>query len=124
MAKTSGRGPVKGAGDARQRADIETPSATGRGDDADRAAADRGDPVGEVRVQVCVECGREYMFEGETPADLACDRCGGTVFREFYADAQTDDVEEEFREATERDLATDAGGSDVRPGDLYDLNNP
>src|SRR5690606_20382781 len=30
-----------------------------------------------VLVQVCLECGKEYMFEdAEPPADLKCDKCG------------------------------------------------
>lgn len=111
-------------GDARDRADLDKPAAIGRSDDEDRRAADRGEPVGRLLVQACVECGREFMFEGESPEGLECDRCGNTVFRAFYADSRPSDEAADFDETTERDLAADAGASDVRPGDLYDLNNP
>ncbi len=94
-------------------------------DERDRQLADQGTPVGEVVVMVCVECGEEYPFDREPPEDLVCDRCGNSVFRTFIGQAPRDDeAEEDFRDSTERDLAADAGASDVRPGDLYDLNNP
>ncbi len=95
-------------------------------DDRDRALADQGEPVAEVTVLVCVECGREYPFEGEPPDELVCDRCGNGVFRSFSAGApgRGDEAEDDFQETTERDLAADSSGSDVEPGDLQDLNNP
>ncbi|MGH7482179.1 MAG: hypothetical protein ACRELV_08480 [Longimicrobiales bacterium] len=117
-------GSETGRGDARERADLETSPATGVGEDADRQAADRGETVGRLLVQACVECGREYMFEAEPPEDLICDRCGNGVFRAFYDDSRPGDAEREFTEETDRDLGADAGASEVEPGDLYDLNNP
>lgn len=94
-------------------------------DERDRELADQGTPAGEVVVMVCVECGEEYTFEGEVPEALTCDRCGNEVFRTFIGQtSRGDEAEEDFHESTDRDLATDAGASDVRPGDLYDLNNP
>ncbi|MGH7505577.1 MAG: hypothetical protein ACRELX_07985 [Longimicrobiales bacterium] len=78
----------------------------------------------DVLVQVCIECGKEYMFEdAEPPDDLTCDKCGNTVFRSFHASPVEDDVERDFREATDRDTATDDGATDVTRGDLQDLGN-
>lgn len=77
-----------------------------------------------VLVQVCVECGKEYMFENEEPPDeLTCDKCGNTVFRAFYAAPDGDEAAEDFRESTERDLLTTDSASDVTRGDLHDLGN-
>ena len=77
-----------------------------------------------VLVQVCLECGKEYMFEdSEPPEDLVCEKCGGTVFRSFYAATREDDVAADFRETTERDTATDDPPTDVTRGDLQDLGN-
>ena len=77
-----------------------------------------------VLVEVCLECGREYYFDQvEPPAELACERCGNTVFRAFDAERVPDEVQQDFSETTERDLATDDPATDVSLGDLHDLNN-
>ena len=80
--------------------------------------------AGDVLVQVCLECGKEYIFEEVGPPDdLTCEKCGSTVFRSFYARTREDDVDEDFRESTERDTATDDPATDVTRGDLQDLGN-
>lgn len=77
-----------------------------------------------VLVQVCLECGKEYMFEdAEPPADLKCDKCGNTVFRSFFATTRSDDASDDFRDETERDVLTTDSASDVTRGDLHDLHN-
>ncbi len=77
-----------------------------------------------VLVQVCIECGKEYMFEEqEPPKDQKCDKCGNSVFRSFYADTQPDEVARDYAESTERDTATDDPATDITRGDLHDLNN-
>lgn len=79
-----------------------------------------------VLLLVCIECGREYQFEGaeEPPDDLTCEKCGNQVFRRFDDTETPDDVQADFRDSTERDLATNDPEGDATPGDLYDLNNP
>lgn len=86
----------------------------------------RGDPVGDVLVLLCVECGREYEFEGaeEPPADLTCEKCGNQVFRRFDDTARPSEAMEDFRESTERDMATTDPEGETTAGDLHDLNNP
>jgi DNA-directed RNA polymerase subunit RPC12/RpoP len=77
-----------------------------------------------ILIQVCLECGKEYMFENTAPPEnLSCDRCGGKVFRSFDAATKDDEVRADFREATERDTATDDPATDVTRGDLQDLVN-
>jgi predicted nucleic acid-binding Zn-ribbon protein len=77
-----------------------------------------------VLVQICLECGKEYMFDdGNPPDDLSCDKCGNTVFRSFFAATEDDDVAADYREVTERDTATTDPASDVTRGDLHDLGN-
>lgn len=86
------------------------------------AAQEKGS--GEVLIQVCMECGKEYMFENQEPAeDLTCDKCGNGVFRSFYASARADEVSDDFRDSTERDVLTTDSPSDITRGDLHDLNN-
>jgi len=86
--------------------------------------AGAGENRGSVLVQVCLECGREYYFEQPAPPDeLVCERCGNRVFRSFHAERNQDDVQADFSESTERDLATDDPATDVSLGDLHDLSN-
>lgn len=75
-----------------------------------------------VLVQVCLECGKEYMFEADPPPErLTCEKCGSVVFRSFYSSATSDDVAEDYRELTERDLATDDAKTDDTRMDVRDL---
>ncbi|MFO7893608.1 MAG: hypothetical protein R6U63_07740 [Longimicrobiales bacterium] len=87
---------------------------------------ERGADATSVVLMVCIECGTEYQFEGgETPPDdLVCEKCGSEVFRRFEDTAAPSEAEQDFRDATERDLDTDDPEGDATPGDLHDLNNP
>jgi len=86
--------------------------------------ADAGERKGRVLVQVCLECGQEYYFERkQPPGELVCERCGNAVFRSFTAERLPDEVQQDFMDSTERDLATDDPATDVSLGDLHDLNN-
>lgn len=78
---------------------------------------------GDVLVQVCLQCGKEYMFDGEAPDELACEKCGSRVFRSFYADRQADEAADDFRDTTDRDTGTTDPATDVSRGDLHDLGN-
>jgi predicted RNA-binding Zn-ribbon protein involved in translation (DUF1610 family) len=89
----------------------------------EEAMADSNRDVDGVLVQVCISCGKEYMFDEEPPADLACGKCGNTVFRSFVGQQREDEVTEDFREATERDTLTTDPGTDIAQGDLHDLGN-
>jgi ribosomal protein S27AE len=80
---------------------------------------------GTVLTQVCLNCGKEYFFENAAPADdLVCERCGGTVFRSFFATPDPNDAQRDFLDATSRDTTPEDPGTDITPGDLHDLNNP
>jgi DNA-directed RNA polymerase subunit RPC12/RpoP len=96
----------------------------GRG--AGAGGGEGGERETEVVLLVCLTCGREYAFEGgETPpAGLACEKCGNMVFRTFEDSAELDEARAEFRDETERDLATDDPAGEATRQDLHDLNNP
>lgn len=82
------------------------------------------EPAVRVLVLVCIECGKEYMFEDEEPGgELVCEKCGNEVFRSFYDSADRSEEEEDFAETTGRDVALDAGATEVTRSDLLDLNN-
>ena len=81
------------------------------------------DPRGEVLTLVCETCGKDYFFEDTQPEPgMACEKCGGTVFRSFHASVG-DEAADDFRDSTERDLDPDDAEGDVMPGDVMDLNN-
>lgn len=84
-----------------------------------------GKPTEGVLTQVCLECGLEHYFEEEEPpADLTCEKCGNVVFRSFFSPTGAgDDVEEDYRATTERDLATNDDANDVTRADVMDLDN-
>lgn len=95
-----------------------------RADPGHEAAGRTSDLADGVLVQVCEVCGKEYTFdEQEPPADMKCDKCGNGVFRSFFDVRSADDVEEDYRAATERDLATDDPATDVTAADVRDLDN-
>lgn len=84
-----------------------------------------GRPARGVLVQVCLECGKEYLFdEAEPPPDLVCEKCGNRVFRSFFDVPGYDEVEADFRAATERDLTPADPEADVTRADILDLNHP
>jgi DNA-directed RNA polymerase subunit RPC12/RpoP len=79
---------------------------------------------GDVTLLVCMTCGREYQFEADQPPpdELKCEKCGSEVFRRFDDSTAPDEAGAEFREETERDLATSDPEGDATRGDLHDLN--
>ena len=108
----SGAGPARAAGAADQPRDNPA------GD-----APEGREPRTRVLTLVCEKCGKDYFFEDEQPdPDMACEKCGGTVFRSFH-DTVGDEASDDFRDSTERDLDPDDAEGDVMPGDVMDLNN-
>lgn len=84
--------------------------------------ASEQDPSG-VLTRVCLTCGQEYYFTDTTPpASMSCEKCGSTVFREFYSPLEADEVERDYLDSTERDLDPDDPEGDAMPGDVLDLN--
>lgn len=95
-----------------------------REDAGHEAAGQIGQPAQGVVVQVCEVCGKHYTFDDQPPPpDLQCEKCGNTVFRTFFDVTSNDDVEADFRAATERDLSTDDPATDVTAADVRDLDN-
>lgn len=82
----------------------------------------QGDP-GRIQIRVCLACGADYpVAEDEASADLTCERCGGTVFRNFRDPRKAGEASAEYAEVTGRDLDTDDPAGDATEGDLRDLN--
>lgn len=95
------------------------------GDDPGHETPGRvGSPAQGVLTQVCMRCGKEFMFDtGEPPAEMTCTKCGNRVFRSFFSPIPEDDVAADFRDSTERDLAPNDAEGDATRGDILDLNN-
>jgi DNA-directed RNA polymerase subunit RPC12/RpoP len=85
----------------------------------------RGEQPGTgVLVQICLECGKEYTFDDDPPPEnLTCEKCGGKVFRSYYEPIGEDEANQDFRDTTERDMATSDAEGETTAGDLVDLNN-
>lgn len=89
---------------------------------ADRDTSD-GEEDDGVLTMVCLKCGNEYYFEGESPDDdLTCEKCGGAVFRSFFSPSDDDEAARDFEESTARDMDPDDAEGDTLPGDVLDLN--
>jgi DNA-directed RNA polymerase subunit RPC12/RpoP len=85
-------------------------------------AGSPGDREG-VLTLVCFTCGREYYFDqAPPPPDLSCEKCGSTVFRDFFSPAEDDEAARDFVDSTARDLDPDDAEGDVLPGDVMDLD--
>jgi predicted nucleic-acid-binding Zn-ribbon protein len=91
--------------------------------DSDEATASAGSEGSDgVLTLICLKCGNEYYASDDgPPADLTCEKCGSTVFREFFSATEGDEASDDFRESTERDLDSDDPEGDTLPGDIIDL---
>jgi len=84
--------------------------------------ADRNDSSGLVTL-VCITCGREQFLSHAVPQSSVCDKCGGTVFRQFATPTEPDDasiaaLEEQTRSLSYGDPSPDSTRGDVRDLDL------
>jgi hypothetical protein len=56
---------------------------------------------------VCETCGNDKTFTDRVPEHLVCERCGGTVWREFDTPRAKDSVERDFYESTDPEILGD-----------------
>ncbi len=122
--KRSEREPTSFEDNGRPRSLEEIRAQQLREDPGFETAGAIGQPAQGVLVQVCEVCGKHYTFDDrQPPPDMRCDKCGNGVFRTFFDVTSGDEVEADFRAATERDLATDDPATDVTSADIRDLDN-
>lgn len=74
-----------------------------------------------VMALVCLTCGNEKYFEGKPPANVVCEKCTGTVFRNYYVPVASDDATIAQLEQTARGVSLDGGSFGVTEDDLSDL---
>ena len=83
----------------------------------------RDEPTEGVLTRVCLTCGQEYYLTGgDAGGKMVCEKCGSTVFREFFSHTEGDEAASDFAESTDRDLDPDDAEGDAMPGDVIDLD--
>lgn len=75
-----------------------------------------------VATMVCVTCGAEQFFADRVPERLVCDKCGGTVFREFDTPSANDQVAESTLEEQARSVSYGDASPGTATGDVLDLD--
>ena len=84
-------------------------------------ANDRG-PVGLITL-VCLTCGNEKFYDDAVPKSLKCEKCGGTVFRNFATPTEPDDASIAQIEEQARSISYGDSSPETAPGDVRDLDS-
>ena len=79
-------------------------------------------PVGLVTL-VCLTCGNEHFYDDAVPGSLTCEKCGGTVFRQFATPTEPDEASIAQLEAQARSIALDDDAPQTAPDDVMDLDS-
>jgi hypothetical protein len=83
---------------------------------------DRSGPHG-VLTLVCLTCGNERFYEHSVPKTVTCDKCGGSVFRNFATPTEPDEASIAQLEEQARSISYGDASPDTLPGDLRDLDS-
>ena len=83
---------------------------------------DQSGPRGIVTL-VCLTCGNEKFYDQAVPSSVTCERCQGTVFRNFATPTEPDDasiaqLEDQARSISYGDPSPDGTADDVRDLDM------
>jgi hypothetical protein len=78
-------------------------------------------PVGVVSL-VCLTCGNENHYDQAVPPSLKCQKCGGTVFRQFATPTEPDEASVAQLEAQARSIALDDDAPETAADDVLDLD--
>lgn len=71
---------------------------------------------------VCLTCGNEKHFDRAVPRAVTCDKCGGTVFRNFATPTEPDEASIAQLEEQARSISFGDASPDTTPGDVRDLD--
>lgn len=89
---------------------------------AEPTMADDTGPRGLVTL-VCITCGNEKHYDKRVPDAVTCDKCGGTVFRNFATPTEPDDATIASLEEQARSISYGDSSPDTAPGDVRDLDS-
>ena len=78
-------------------------------------------PTGLVTL-VCITCGSEKFYDRAVPASVKCDKCGGTVFRNFATPTEPDEASIAALDEQARSISYGDSSPDTTPGDVRDLD--
>jgi len=78
-------------------------------------------PAGLISL-VCLTCGNEHHYDDAVPQSLKCEKCGGTVFRQFATPTEPDDATIDALEAQARSIALDDDSPDTALDVVRDLD--
>jgi DNA-directed RNA polymerase subunit RPC12/RpoP len=81
----------------------------------------RTGPVGLITL-VCLTCGNEHFYDVSVPSSVKCERCGGTVFRQFATPTEPDEATIAQLEEQARSIALDDESPETAPDDVRDLD--
>lgn len=81
----------------------------------------RSGPVGLVTL-VCLTCGNEHFYERAVPSSVTCEKCGGTVFRQFATPTEPDEAAISELEAQARSIQYGDSSPQTAPDDVRDLD--
>ena len=79
-------------------------------------------PAGVISL-VCITCGNEHHFDSAVPSALTCEKCGGTVFRQYATPTEPDEATIAQLEEQTRSVALDDDSPDSTIGDVRDLDS-
>lgn len=77
-------------------------------------------PTGLITL-VCLTCGNEHFYDHTVPLSVKCEKCGGTVFRQFATPTEPDEATVASLEAQARSIALDDQSPQTTPDDVRDL---
>ncbi len=83
--------------------------------------AKRSGPIGVVTL-VCLTCGNEKFYDKAVPDAVTCEKCGGTVFRNFATPTEPDEAAIAQLEEQARSMSYGDPSPDTTPDDLRDLD--
>jgi len=81
----------------------------------------RSGPVGLITL-VCLTCGNEHFYDESLPPSVKCEKCGGTVFRQFATPTEPDEAVNAQLEEQTRSIALDADSPETALDDVRDLD--
>lgn len=79
-------------------------------------------PAGLVTM-VCITCGAEQSFDSRVPARITCQKCQGTVFREYDTPMAADEASIDQLELQARSRSYGDPSPGTAPDELSDLRD-
>ena len=80
-----------------------------------------GGPVGLITL-VCLTCGNEHFYDESVPPSVKCEKCSGTVFRQFATPTEPDEAVNAQLEEQTRSIALDDDSPQRALDDVRDLD--